>query len=145
MSGKFGALILSFALGVAALVGLSATPSAAYAQAGSSIQSQASTDGGVQDCSNGCYISTCTTSGACTVWYCDSTGCKAVGSYQKIGPSSQSAGVGALAMHAYDDVAFAKTCSGDRCMLYELTPTKATQMGYFENIDGIVRKLRADQ
>lgn len=142
MSGKFGVLFFSFALGIAAFVGLSATPSVAHAQVGSSALSQASTDGGVQDCTNGCYISTCN-GNTCTVWYCSSKGCTMVGSYQKIGADSQSSHGGTLAFRAYDGLAFAKTCSGDRCMLYELTTTKVTQMGYVENIDEIVKRLRA--
>lgn len=143
MSGKFGVLIFSFALGIAAFIGLSAIPSVAHAQVGSSALFQASTDGGVQDCTNGCNISTCDSKGTCTVWHCDSHGCVVVGSYQQIGPDARSTVGGAVAVHAYDDIAFAKTCSGDRCMLYQLTPTKVTQMGYVENLDEIVKRLRA--
>ena len=141
MSGKSGAMILSFALSIAAAVGLSAIPSVAAAQVDSGTLSQTAPDGGVQDCTNGCYISTCSGS-TCTIWYCNSAGCKVVGQYQKIGPNSEAA-VGALAFQSYDDVAYAKTCSGDRCKLYEPTPTKVTQIGYIENIKEIVRELRA--
>jgi len=48
-----------------------------------------------------------------------------------------------LAFNAFDDVAYVKTCSGDHCQLYELTTTKVSKVGYVENIDEVVKELRA--
>lgn len=148
MSNQIKSLMLSLALTIAAAIGLAGIASPAQAQSSTGL-SQTSLDGGVQDCTTGCYISTCDASGKCTVYYCDgASGCHQVGQYQKVPNNVKHANDGLpagrnLAFNAFDDVAYVKTCSGDHCQLYELTTTKVSKVGYVENIDEVVKELRA--
>lgn len=145
MSSRIRAWMFSLVLTIAAAMGLAGMPSPAHAQ-GSSALSQANLDGAtqMQDCTKGCTFSTCQGS-ICTVWHCDDAhGCIITGSYRNPGNvANAESQMGTPVFKSFDDVAYVKTCSGDRCQLYEVTTTKAAKVGYVENIDQILKELRA--
>jgi hypothetical protein len=97
------------------------------------------------NCTNGCTIITCGKI-TCTVWYCNASGCTVKGSYGNPGNVVRNDSLersGLPTVPERDDLAFAKMCSGNTCQLYELTPDKAIKVGYVDNIDEIIKELRA--
>ena len=96
------------------------------------------------DCTNGCYVVTCTGS-VCTIWRCDPQGCRKLVTDPRMQPQRASGGPDRTKPVA--EVAYAKICpSGERCRVFELTAHDALLLGSFDNIDDLVdyrRSLRA--
>ena len=90
------------------------------------------------DCTTGCYIVTC--AGAnCTLWRCDANGCRVVTPFQQEKRLILKDGKGSPADHAY-----AKICPAElSCSLYELTAKRATYLGEFDHIDGVISDLQS--
>lgn len=101
------------------------------------------------ECSNGCQIITCNNS-YCTLWKCDSGGCRFVTSWpvetaedplaKGADPSLQRA---PAAQATPPDIVYAKVCAPGRdCELYQLTPADVVHLGSFDNIDDAVRSVQ---
>lgn len=92
------------------------------------------------DCSSGCYIITCNTQ-LCTLWRCDKNGCQYVSGWDReLAEGPLSLGQKPKASTASPEVAYASVCpAGQRCDLYEITPTEALRVGSFDNVADLVR------
>lgn len=105
----------------------------------------------VTNCTNGCYISTCS-SGVCTVWYCNSAGCRIVGSYRQQ-PRTASAPVQPRQLPEGGPAAFNQVCNidvGDKCPIQTCVGDKCTvsifdgqrflPLTQTENVEHLIRR-----
>ena len=96
--------------------------------------------GPVTNCSTGCTIITCNAS-TCTVHYCDTSGCKAVGSYPRPRQTNRVSGPPAVFPTGQAEtlspsdapLQFATACSknGRDCMMWAVKPEGASFIGYY--------------
>lgn len=91
-----------------------------------------------QDCSGGCWIVTCGAS-TCTLWRCDSGGCREVSTFPNIERSSDS-DAGAAFNAATDsetgcttERCVVKVCGPLECSLYGLEGNRSSLLGQFDN------------
>lgn len=90
------------------------------------------------DCTSGCYIVTCAEAN-CTLWRCDANGCRVATSFQQ-----EKRLILKDRKDSPADNAYAKICPAElSCSLYELSAERATYLGKFDDIDGIISDLQS--
>lgn len=106
----------------------------------------------VRDCTNGCYVSTCS-NGNCTVWYCDSSGCKIVGSYRQqksVIPIESTPDTAFNQPSAFakvcdfnaGDVCPIQTCRQDACTVSVFDGKRFVPLTQTENLDTLIQRVK---
>jgi len=90
------------------------------------------------DCSNGCEIVTCNSTGDCIVWSCDAEGCEIVGSYfrykkDKNGKKEHSQVRGGPASDS--DPAFSKVCSVTEPCAFKTCRDGKCEVSIFDGVE----------
>jgi len=95
----------------------------------------------VHDCSNGCWIVTC--SGAtCTLWRCDQDGCRVETTFPNQVRGSEADGQwSGIDGGCTTDRCVVKVCGPLECSLYGLEGDRSSLLGRFENSDGHLSEI----